>query len=184
MGVREAIRDADALLPGEPAPDGEPDPRWQAILQVSDSIETDPEPIWAFAARWGCHSQEDLRDAIATVLLEHLLEHYFALIFPRVRELACRLGAASAHDSREDLDALFPARPGRAAIDCAIDCVGAKSSVEYLMDRTEHVVALFGVNDLIVVDTPDALLVTTRDRAQRVGEILKTLEQRRREDLL
>jgi threonine dehydrogenase-like Zn-dependent dehydrogenase len=61
------------------------------------------------------------------------------------RELACRLGAASAHDSREDLADLFPARPGRTAIDCAVDCVGAKSSVEYLMDRTEHVVALFGV---------------------------------------
>ena len=41
-----------------------------------------------------------------------------------------------------------------------------------------------GVSDLIVVDTPDALLVAARDRAQGVGEILKHLEQRKREDLL
>jgi len=45
-------------------------------------------------------------------------------------------------------------------------------------------VALIGVRDLIVVDTPDALLVAARDRAQEVGDIVKTLEQRNRHDLL
>jgi mannose-1-phosphate guanylyltransferase len=45
-------------------------------------------------------------------------------------------------------------------------------------------VALVGVRDLIVVDTPDALLVTTHSRAQSVGEIVKTLEQKGRHDLL
>ncbi len=88
MEVREAIRCAEAPLPGEPAPHQEPDPRWEAISNVSDSVESDPEPIWAFVARWGCHPQEDLRDAIATVLLEHLLEYHFEVIFPRVREQA------------------------------------------------------------------------------------------------
>jgi mannose-1-phosphate guanylyltransferase len=52
------------------------------------------------------------------------------------------------------------------------------------VDARGKVVALLGVNDLIVVDTPDALLVATRDRAQQVGEILKTLEKRNRHDLL
>ncbi len=46
------------------------------------------------------------------------------------------------------------------------------------------VVALLGVQDLIVVDTPDALLVAARDRAQRVGEIVKALEKLERHDLL
>jgi mannose-1-phosphate guanylyltransferase len=45
-------------------------------------------------------------------------------------------------------------------------------------------VALLGVNDLIVVDTPDALLVTTRSRAQQVGDIVKALEKASRHDLL
>jgi len=52
------------------------------------------------------------------------------------------------------------------------------------VDARGKVVALLGVRDLIVVDTPDALLVTTRAQAQRVGEVIKTLEARRREDLL
>ena len=52
------------------------------------------------------------------------------------------------------------------------------------VDARGKVVALIGVRDLIVVDTPDALLVAARDRAQQVGDIVKTLEQRNRHDLL
>jgi hypothetical protein len=37
---------------------------------------------------------------------------------------------------------------------------------------------------MIVVDTPDALLVVGRDHAQRVGEVVKALEKLKREDLL
>ena len=44
--------------------------------------------------------------------------------------------------------------------------------------------ALIGVDDLIVVDTPDALLIAHRKYAQEVGDIVKTLEKRGREDLL
>jgi len=52
------------------------------------------------------------------------------------------------------------------------------------VDARGKVVALLGVRDLIVVDTPDALLVAARDDAQRVGEIVKTLEKLERHDLL
>ncbi|HTX35712.1 MAG TPA: mannose-1-phosphate guanylyltransferase [Bryobacteraceae bacterium] len=52
------------------------------------------------------------------------------------------------------------------------------------VDARGKVVALLGVHDLIVVDTPDALLVAARGEAQRVGEVLKTLEKRNRHDLL
>jgi mannose-1-phosphate guanylyltransferase len=39
-------------------------------------------------------------------------------------------------------------------------------------------VAAIGIRDLIVVETPDAILVCPRDRAQDVGKIVKSLEQR------
>ena len=52
------------------------------------------------------------------------------------------------------------------------------------VDAAGKLVALLGVDDLIVVDTPDALLVATRDRAQQVGDVVKALELRNREDLL
>ncbi len=52
------------------------------------------------------------------------------------------------------------------------------------VDARGKMVALVGVRDLIVVDTPDALLVAARTEAQRVGEVLKALEKRNRADLL
>jgi mannose-1-phosphate guanylyltransferase len=52
------------------------------------------------------------------------------------------------------------------------------------VDARGKMVALVGVRDLIVVDTPDALLVAARDRAQQVGDIVKALEARNRHDLL
>jgi mannose-1-phosphate guanylyltransferase len=45
-------------------------------------------------------------------------------------------------------------------------------------------VALLGVDDLIVVDTPDALLVADRRRAQQVGELVKLLEKTGHDHLL
>src|SRR5437879_5589174 len=88
--VREAIRRAQTLLPGEPAPEGESDPRWQAIIDVEEYVPTEPEAVWEFVQTWGAHPQEDLRDAIACLLLEDLLEHHFQLIFPRVEERVLR----------------------------------------------------------------------------------------------
>jgi len=60
-------------------------------------------------------------------------------------------------------------------------CLDARNN---FVDAGGKVVALLGVHDLIVVDTHDALLVAAREQAQRVGEVLKTLEQRNRHDLL
>jgi len=45
-------------------------------------------------------------------------------------------------------------------------------------------VAAIGVRDLVVVETPDALLICPRDRAQDVGKIVKFLEENNRKDLL
>jgi threonine dehydrogenase-like Zn-dependent dehydrogenase len=62
---------------------------------------------------------------------------------PARRELALQLGADSVFNPRE-VGEQFPQRPD-AKIDCALDCVGAKATVEWLMDHTRETVALFGV---------------------------------------
>jgi len=61
------------------------------------------------------------------------------------REMAVRLGATACYDSTTDISADFPARPAAPRLQTAIDCVGAKQTVEFSMDHTEDVVALFGV---------------------------------------
>ena len=89
MTLFQAIRNAERVLPGKQAPEGELDTRWQAIIAVGDHIEYHPDEVWFFTRKWGAHANADLRTAVATCLLEHLLEHHFDRIFPLVCE-ACR----------------------------------------------------------------------------------------------
>lgn len=83
----ESFAQVERLLPGEKTAEG-PDPRWQAIITLEPLIHSAPEEFWPFIARWGSHPDEDLRMAIATCLLEHLLESHFATYFPQVEALA------------------------------------------------------------------------------------------------
>ncbi|MGC2752480.1 MAG: sugar phosphate nucleotidyltransferase [Candidatus Acidiferrum sp.] len=55
----------------------------------------------------------------------------------------------------------------------ALDATG-----NFLYSSTKFVAAI-GVRDLIVVETPDALLIVPRDRAQDVAKIVKSLEERK-----
>ena len=48
----------------------------------------------------------------------------------------------------------------------------------------KHTVALFGVRDLVVVNTGDAVLVCPRDRADNLKELIQGLRRAGREDLL
>lgn len=50
--------------------------------------------------------------------------------------------------------------------------------------RSGRKVVVLGIDDAVVVDTPDALLVTRRESAQRVKEVVDVLRESGREDLL
>jgi hypothetical protein len=90
MTVLQAIRNAEKVLPGKVAPEGQSDPRWQAILRVEDHIGRHPEEVWRFTRKWGAHANADLRTAVATCLLERLLRDHFRRIFPLVAEASRR----------------------------------------------------------------------------------------------
>jgi mannose-1-phosphate guanylyltransferase len=63
------------------------------------------------------------------------------------------------------------------------DVLVEQSTGNYV-DAEKKLVALLGVKDLIVVDTPDALLVADRSRAQQVSELVKRLENSGKHHLL
>lgn len=58
--------------------------------------------------------------------------------------MAQRLGATACY-APQDACPDAPAWPERPRLHTAVDCVGAKTSVEFLLDRVDDVVALFGV---------------------------------------
>jgi mannose-1-phosphate guanylyltransferase len=62
-----------------------------------------------------------------------------------------------------------------------IQCAGSfvlNASGNYVY-APEKFVAVVGVSDLVVVETPDALLITTRHRAQDVGKVVKYLDEKK-----
>jgi mannose-1-phosphate guanylyltransferase len=59
----------------------------------------------------------------------------------------------------------------------------AESSRGNYVDASKTV-ALVGVDDLIVVDTPDALLIAHRTKSQDVSRLVKILEAQKRDELL
>lgn len=84
MSVSEAIEQADAVLRTATQVDDGLDPRWQALIALAGHIEDSPIAVWEFARQWGKSEDEDLRAAIATLLLEHLLEYHFEALFAAV----------------------------------------------------------------------------------------------------
>ena len=64
------------------------------------------------------------------------------------------------------------------------DLLASNSTGNYTDVSGKKLIALLGVKDLIVIDTPDALLVADRSRAQEVGDLVKLLEKAKRDELL
>jgi mannose-1-phosphate guanylyltransferase len=52
----------------------------------------------------------------------------------------------------------------------------ADASSGIVVSQTNRVISLIGVKDIVVVDTPDALLVTTTENAQRVKSVVDALK--------
>ncbi len=55
---------------------------------------------------------------------------------------------------------------------------------ETTFTRPGKFVAALGVNNLVVVETEDALLITTRDQAQDVGKVVKYLDEKKLRNLV
>lgn len=66
---------------------GDPDNicRWQALFVVSECIESHPEDVWSVVLEYGDSPDEDMRDGLACVVFEHLLDEQFELVLPKVR---------------------------------------------------------------------------------------------------
>jgi hypothetical protein len=62
--------------------------RWQAAIVLGEFADTDPAMIWPLVVKHGSRRHADVRMAIATCVLEHVLEHHFETYFPKVEKEA------------------------------------------------------------------------------------------------
>jgi hypothetical protein len=58
--------------------------RWQAAIAAGELIYSNPDDVWLLARKYGSSENSDLRSAVATCILEHLLEEHFEDYFPRL----------------------------------------------------------------------------------------------------
>lgn len=79
-------------------------------------------------------------------------------------------------------DAVWQALPKDEAGNVHLGDVLANQSQNTLVHATSRLVALVGVQNLIVVETPDAVLVVDRSSSQDVKIIVNTLHQQKREE--
>jgi mannose-1-phosphate guanylyltransferase len=118
----------------------------------------------------------------------------YALLEPRAAkgEAASQLYCIPADFGWNDLGSwasLYDHRAGAAGAGANVNVI--QSADRFELDASGNYVhapgkfvAVVGVKDMVVVETGDALLVTTRDRAQDVSKIVKHLEEKKRKDLL
>lgn len=56
--------------------------RWTAAEAAGDLLASRPQAVWNLIVTHGISPIEDVRDAVATCMLEHLLEEHFDEYFP------------------------------------------------------------------------------------------------------
>lgn len=79
-------------------------------------------------------------------------------------------------------DAVWATQPKDDAGNAHVGDVISTGSRNTLVHASSRLVGLVGVSDLVVVETPDAVLVASQERSQDVKHIVNALNQRQREE--
>jgi mannose-1-phosphate guanylyltransferase len=64
------------------------------------------------------------------------------------------------------------------------DALSIESQRTMVVSQGDRLVVTIGLEDVIIVDTPDAILITRRDDSQRVRDVVTWLRMHQRDDLL
>lgn len=152
--------------------------------------ETQPElhtGLLEIAAAWDTSRRLEVVTAIWPLLSKIAIDYSVAEPAAAAGRLAVVRGDF-AWDDVGDFSSLAKLLSGGRTGDLAILGEGARvladSSSGVVVSQSGRLISLVGVKDIVVVDTPDALLVTTREHAQRVKSVVDAIKQAGRNDLL
>jgi mannose-1-phosphate guanylyltransferase len=162
--------------------------RWNAGMFVARPrvvldllAETDPEFAASLRAIAASPDRlEELWASLPRIAVDHAVAEPAAAA-GRVAVVPADIG----WDDVGDFDSLAALLPDDGAVRVLGDpaLVRALASTGVIVPESGRLVAVVGLDDVVVIDTPDALLVTTRAHAQRVKEIVADLKQSGRADL-
>jgi mannose-1-phosphate guanylyltransferase len=145
------------------------------------------EGLSEIAAAWDSDQRDDVVDAIWPLLSKIAIDYAVAEPAADAGRLAVVRGDFP-WDDVGDFSSLAKLLSGGRPGDLAILGEGARvladSASGVVVSQTPRLISLIGVTDIVVVDTPDALLVTTREHAQRVKSVVDAIRSAGRNDLL
>ena len=140
------------------------------------------------AAAWDTPERDDVMARVWPGLEKIAIDHAVAEPVAAAGGVAVVPGTFGWDDVGDfnSLAALLPSLDdaGNKVVGVAADVVHVETGGNVVVPQSGRVVALLGVDDLVVVDTPDALLVTTRARAQQVKALVDSLHERGLDELL
>jgi mannose-1-phosphate guanylyltransferase len=165
----------------------------------------------AGAIREHCPGMAPLLEKIAAAYGTSEFAETFAEAYPQCENISIDYAVLEPRSARGEMGAEIYSLPGdfgwndlgcwdalhEHVADCAPDrvsvanvfdgddplCISIDSSGNYV-HAPGKVIALVGVTNLVVVQTKDALLITTRERSQDVGKVVAELKAAGREDLI
>ncbi len=144
------------------------------LLRIAEAWDT-PEGEEVLGAVWPTLP----RVAIDTAVMEG------AAAAGRVGTVAGRFGWHDIGDWHTLGDVLAPTKGDNVVLgDDHSRHVSVDTHNTLIVTSGERIVATLGVRDLVVVDTPDAVLICARDRAQEVKQLVELLRQQERAALL
>ncbi len=159
---------------------------WRAGALLRELAQRQPAlhaGLTAIAAAWGTPEQERVVAEVWAGLPEVTIDHGVmepAAAAGRVTVVPAELGWSDVGDwhglgELVEADALGNSVRG--------DLLDAEARGCVVWSETGRVVALVGLEGVVVVDTPDALLVADRRRAQEVRRVVERLKAQRRDHL-
>lgn len=158
------------------------------------------------AIREHCPAMAPLLEKIAAAFGTPEFDRVFAEVYPQCQNISIDYAVLEARSAKGELKSEIYCLPADFAWN-DIGCWGSlhehltSGTMQNKIDATDpvhctidaernyvyapgKVVALVGVNDLVVVDTGDCLLITARDRSQDVGKVVTELRKCGREGLV
>jgi mannose-1-phosphate guanylyltransferase len=139
------------------------------------------EALCRIAAAWDTPDQENVLASIWPGLAEVTIDHGVMEHAERVAVVPAAMGWSDIGDWHGLGELLQVDEHGNSG---SGDRVSIDSQGSVVWSSTETIVTLLGVENVIVVNTGDALLIARRDRAQDVRHIVSQLKDRGRSDLV
>jgi len=149
------------------------------LLEVLE--DTEPElykNVMLLADAWGSSNQQSVFESVWPILKKIAIDYSIAepaSDIDLVAVIPAKFGWHDVGDFAAIAELQANGKRNHLAILGDVKVITDKSN-GILISETGRLVALIGIEDVIVVDTPDALLVTTKEHAQRVKDLVDSLK--------